>query len=128
MDVRSLQGFNYDTIHFAFANITKGFDVDISSLKASFQDFVAMKNNGFQRVLSFGGWSFSTDVDSYPIFRESVTDANRATFASNVAAFVKKWDLDGVDFDWEYPGVSAYTPNVPLYCIVTHITLYQSSC
>ncbi|KAK1244939.1 hypothetical protein MKX08_004568 [Trichoderma sp. CBMAI-0020] len=109
MDVRSLQGFNYDTIHFAFANITKGFDVDVSSLKASFQDFVTMKNNGFQRVLSFGGWSFSTDVDFYPIFRESVTDANRATFASNLAAFVKKWNLDGVDFDWEYPGA----PDIP---------------
>lgn len=121
MDVRSLQGFNYDTIHFAFANVSTKFDVDVSSLQKPFEDFVAMKNNGFQRVLSFGGWSFSTDADSYPIFRESVTDANRATFASNVAAFVKKWDLDGVDFDWEYPGVSTYTPNVILYCIVPHI-------
>ncbi|KAM0463941.1 hypothetical protein ACHAO4_000666 [Trichoderma viride] len=112
MDVRSLQGFNYDTIHFAFANVSTKFDVDVSSLQKPFEDFVAMKNNGFQRVLSFGGWSFSTDADSYPIFRESVTDANRATFASNVVAFVKKWDLDGVDFDWEYPGAPDI-PNIP---------------
>lgn len=114
MDVRSLQGSNYDTIHFAFANVTTDFKVDVSSLQTEFEDFVAMVDNGFQRVLSFGGWSFSTDVDSYPIFRASVSDANRATFASNVAAFVSKYGLDGVDFDWEYPGVSTCTPNMIL--------------
>lgn len=130
MDVRSLKGFNYDAIHFAFANVTTDFNVDVSSLQTAFENFVAMKDSGFQRVLSFGGWSFSTDADSYPIFRKSVTDANRATFASNVAAFVTKWGLDGVDFDWEYPGVSTCTPNmtlhyITLHYIVPHITLYQ---
>jgi chitinase len=30
---------------------------------------------------------------------------NRKSFATNVAAFVAEHELDGVDFDWEYPGV-----------------------
>jgi GH18 family chitinase len=29
----------------------------------------------------------------------------RTTFATNVAKFVKDEGIDGVDFDWEYPGV-----------------------
>lgn len=29
---------------------------------------------------------------------------NRENIADNVAEFLKKWNLDGVDFDWEYPG------------------------
>jgi hypothetical protein len=29
---------------------------------------------------------------------------NRDIFVANVVAFVKKYNLDGVDFDWEYPG------------------------
>ena len=32
-----------------------------------------------------------------------MTKDNRATFTSNVVAFVEKYNLDGVDFDWEYP-------------------------
>jgi len=43
----------------------------------------------FKRILSFGGWSFSTDTDTYPIFRQSVTATNRETFANNVVQFVK---------------------------------------
>jgi GH18 family chitinase len=38
-----------------------------------------------------------------------VTDANRLTFAQSVVDTVKKYNLDGVDFDWEYPGA----PDIP---------------
>jgi GH18 family chitinase len=38
------------------------------------------------------------------IFREGVTSDNRATLAENVADFISTNDIDGVDFDWEYPG------------------------
>ena len=59
--------------------------------------------------MSFGGWSFSTEQDTYPIFRQGVTGAQRQAFAANVANFVKAHGLDGVDFDWEYPGA----PDIP---------------
>lgn len=58
---------------------------------------------------SFGGWSFSTSQDSYPIFREGATAENRNTFIASVVAYVKQYGLDGVDFDWEYLGV----PDIP---------------
>ena len=36
-----------------------------------------------------------------------VTKANETRiFAKNVVDFVTKYNLDGADFDWEYPGVS----------------------
>ncbi|THC89832.1 hypothetical protein EYZ11_010716 [Aspergillus tanneri] len=98
---------SYSHVHFAFGQISSNFDVDISGYKSQFEAFANQKY--FKRILSFGGWSFSTDLDSYPIFRDGVTDANRLTFAQNVAAFVEKYNLDGVDFDWEYPSA----PDLP---------------
>jgi len=38
-----------------------------------------------------------------------VSAANRKLFAANVAKFVFDSGIDGVDFDWEYPGA----PNIP---------------
>ena len=35
--------------------------------------------------------------------------SNRDTFATNVAKFLSDNNLDGVDFDWEYPGA----PDIP---------------
>lgn len=58
---------------------------------------------GVKRIVSFGGWSFSTDQDTYPIFREGVTAANRATFIASVVSFVTTYNLDGVDFDVSHP-------------------------
>jgi GH18 family chitinase len=107
MDVRSLAGYSYTVVHFAFANITEDFNVDVSAAQDSFNYFKAM--TGFKKIISFGGWSFSTSLDSYPIFRSGVTAAQRLTFAKNVAAFVKANNLDGADFDWEYPGA----PDIP---------------
>ncbi|KAI1163653.1 hypothetical protein F5B18DRAFT_651407 [Nemania serpens] len=55
-------------------------------------------------ILPFGGWSFSTEADSFLIFRSAVTSANRKTFATNVVKFAEDNGLNGIDFDWEYPG------------------------
>jgi chitinase len=104
-------------IHFAFANITEDFQVDIGSVKDEFEGFKKLEKPKDQagveinqgKVLSFGGWSFSTDQDSYAVFRKGVTDAQRSQFATNVVKFAKDNNLDGLDFDWEYPGA----PDIP---------------
>ncbi|OBT85922.1 hypothetical protein VE02_04509 [Pseudogymnoascus sp. 03VT05] len=107
MDVTDVSG-DYTHVHFAFATITEDFNVDTSKVQAQFDKFIKMTTKS-KKILSFGGWSFSTDVDSYPIFRNTVTAESRDTFATNVAKFVSDNGLDGVDFDWEYPGA----PDIP---------------
>jgi chitinase len=44
---------SYTHVHFAFANITSDFEVDVSGLEGVFQEF--LETDGFNRVLSFGG-------------------------------------------------------------------------
>lgn len=59
--------------------------------------------------MSFGGWAFSTNPDTYLIFRNGVKPANRFKMDTNIANFIKTHGLDGVDIDWEYPGA----PDLP---------------
>lgn len=61
---------------------------------------------GPAKIVSFGGWAFSTDPTTFSVLRDGVLPANRDTLAKNIANFVKDHGLDGVDIDWEYPGVS----------------------
>ncbi|KAL4997043.1 hypothetical protein BDV10DRAFT_186556 [Aspergillus recurvatus] len=107
MDITYFDTSAYSHLHFAFAEITEDYQVDVSAVQDQFNSLLSMGD--VHRVLSFGGWSFSTEVDSFPIFREGVTDANRELFATNVVNFIVDNDLEGVDFDWEYPGA----PDIP---------------
>lgn len=92
----------YTIVHWAFGYITDDLTASISPYEADWADFKAAR--GFKRIISFGGWAFSTEQSSYYIFREGVSPENRQRFADNMIDFVVSEGLDGVDFDWEYPG------------------------
>ncbi|KAJ5261058.1 hypothetical protein N7478_011653 [Penicillium angulare] len=101
--VESIATQDYTHVHLGFATITSDFQVNVSDITAQFNTFITLSTS-WKKILSFGGWDFSTNAATYDIFRQAVTEENRATFASNVVAFVEEYGLDGVDFDWEYPG------------------------
>jgi chitinase len=107
MDITDIDTSKYTHVHFAFPDITADFKPDISKLQKQFDKL--KKLTGIKRIVSFGGWAFSTESSTFNIFRSGVTDANRVTLANNIAAFVTDNGLDGVDFDWEYPSA----PDIP---------------
>lgn len=72
----------YTHVHFAFANISDTYDVVLGEYEDMFEEWKV--KTGFKHILSFGGWAFSTSPETYPIFRDGVTAADRDTFASNV--------------------------------------------
>lgn len=98
----------YTHIHYAFGNITTDYQINDGGYTQQFQYFSTQLKQA-KRIMSFGGWDFSTNPDTYMIFREGVTAANRQTLAQNMAAFITSNGLDGVDIDWEYPGA----PDIP---------------
>ncbi|KFY18212.1 hypothetical protein V492_00069 [Pseudogymnoascus sp. VKM F-4246] len=102
MDVRGFKG-SWSHIHYAFAEVTGGFDLDISKVKGQFEIFKAWET-GARKILAIGGWTFSSDPKTYNILRQAVTAQNREAFATKCAKFVAQHGLDGLDFDWEYPG------------------------
>ncbi|KAJ9374868.1 CAZyme family GH18 [Paecilomyces variotii] len=100
----------YSHVHFAFANISDDYTVSLGDYEDFFSEWQSQR--GFKHILSFGGWGFSTSPQTYPIFRSGVTAAERTTFASNLVQFIKDNNLDGIDFDWEYPGATDI-PGIP---------------
>jgi len=103
LDASKINVAAYTHLNFGFGSITSTYDVSIEDdLTDQWDQFTQLV--GPARILSLGGWAFSTDLASYQIFRQGVTAANRHTFAQKVANFVVSSGIDGVDFDWEYPG------------------------
>ncbi|KAI0747107.1 glycoside hydrolase [Daedaleopsis nitida] len=91
----------YTSATYAFAITTP--DVNQVSLEASDEEllprFVDLAHqNGVKALLTIGGWTGSQYFSS-----AVATEANRTAFVKTVLGLVDKYNLDGLDFDWEYP-------------------------
>lgn len=54
--------------------------------------------------ISIGGWSIGDgEGDDSRFHKMAETENGRNAFINSTIAFVKKYNLDGVDLDWEYP-------------------------
>jgi chitinase len=98
---------HFSHVHFAFIDLSFDFVPSTARFQDQFDKFTKRKD--WKRIASFGGWSFSAELPTYRIFRDGVLPQNRERFATNVVKWVVASGLDGVDFDWEYPG----EPDIP---------------
>ena len=58
---------------------------------------------GVKIILGVGGWSYN-NIPLDPTFEKlASSDDTREKFVENVIGYVDKYDLDGIDMDWEYP-------------------------
>lgn len=59
------------------------------------------RNPDIKLLISIGGWSWSGN------FSDAVlSDTSRQAFAQSAVAILKRFDLDGIDIDWEYPDMN----------------------
>ncbi|OAX38595.1 glycoside hydrolase family 18 protein [Rhizopogon vinicolor AM-OR11-026] len=108
----SINWKKYNTIYYSFAVPTSS--VDSLSLDGSDGDllpeFVSTAHaNGVEAHIAIGGWTGSLYFSS-----SFATAANRTAFVKTVSDFACKYNVDGVQFDWEYPnrqGVGCNTIN-----------------
>jgi chitinase len=101
--VSQLDWSKLDVVDFAFAIPNADFALEFTQYNSieTLQQLVAAGHSAGKRVrLSIGGWTgsvyFSAAVSS---------ESNRMTFANNIASVYNQYSLDGIDIDWEYPGV-----------------------
>ena len=90
-------------INYAFAHIKSDFEsLDIKT-ESRLSKIAALKNTNpnLKVLLSVGGWEAGN-------FSEMAADeTHRKNFCNNCLAAVKKYNLDGIDIDWEYPTSSS---------------------
>ncbi|OTA05027.1 chitinase [Trichoderma parareesei] len=109
-DISQLDVSSYTHVYFAFGVLSPYYVVQIPNATTIYEFDQFKRILGAKRILSIGGWDFSTSPSTYNIFREGVTAANRLTMATNIANFINEHDLDGINIDWEYPGA----PDLPI--------------
>lgn len=89
-------------INYAFADIEDGRVVSINENDThNFQilDSLKSENPDLKILISVGGWTRSTFFSD-----AALTEDSRRVFAESAIEFMKTYDLDGIDLDWEYPG------------------------
>ncbi len=118
-DFSSIQANKLTHINYAFANIIDGEvrfgsaeQIDETDLKdddiRALHQLKAM-NPDLKILVSVGGWTWSTHFSDV-----ALTQASREKFARSAVAFLKKYRLDGIDLDWEYPNqIGAGNPHRP---------------
>ncbi|EFW98972.1 class 5 chitinase chi100 [Grosmannia clavigera kw1407] len=98
-------------IHFSFASMDSDYQISVGTSeydKYEFNSFTRL-GDSVHKVLTIGGWAFSTGLSTYQIFRDGVKPENREAMAKSIVSFVTDNNLDGIDLDWEYPG----EPDIP---------------
>jgi chitinase len=83
--------------------------LESSSIKGSFGQLIQLKEKypGIQTIISVGGWSGSGEFSNVALTNES-----RMKFADSVVQFLRNYQFDGVDLDWEYPVAGGLDTNV----------------
>ena len=103
-DIDSLNPKKLSHINYAFVDVkdNRAWLHNEATDTINFRRLTALKkqNKDLKILISLGGWTWSKN------FSDAVlTDSSTHAFAYSCIDIVAKYGLDGVDIDWEYPGL-----------------------
>jgi chitinase len=98
IDARLLTRINYAFANIANGRMVAGYRFDTENF--AYLNGLKKENPSLTVLVSVGGWLWSTNFSDVSLTRES-----RRIFVQSVIDFLDRYDLDGLDVDWEYPGM-----------------------
>ena len=98
-------------INYAFVNVQDSLAVltNLQTDSTNFRKLNELKkiNPDLKILISIGGWAWSEN------FSDAVlTESSRRKFAKSGVDIIRDYKLDGVDIDWEYPGMKGEEGNI----------------
>ena len=84
----------YTHLHWAFGTVNPDFTVTVNDTYQQFTNFTSFLN--IKKIISFGGWGFSTSSATYDLLRQAMTPENANKFATEVVSFIIEHNLNGV--------------------------------
>jgi GH18 family chitinase len=104
IDPKEVAAESLTHINYAFANVRDGRVVEGFAKDAeNFQILAGLRkrNPHLKLLVSVGGWTWSGGFSD-----AALTSESRRRFVESAVDFVRRYDLDGLDIDWEYPGLA----------------------
>lgn len=90
-------------------NVYQGFKLQGNNNEGALNSIIALKqrNPDLKVLLSFSHTVVNSDNHQDGGFSAiAANEDNRRRFANDCLAYVHQWNLDGIDMDWEMPGIS----------------------
>ena len=104
VDTTMVHASKLTIINYAFVNVinNRAFLTNLKTDTINLRYLLSLKkeNPDLKVVISIGGWGWSKN------FSDAVlSDTSRRAFVASAIKMVRIYHLDGVDIDWEYPGM-----------------------
>jgi GH18 family chitinase len=88
MNVDEIDTSIYTHIHFAFANVTRGdYRVEITDPKVLEQFEIFKEMTDVKKIVSLGGWAFSTEPGTFQILRDAAKPVSERHARNNFEAY-----------------------------------------
>jgi len=126
IDIKMIKPEKLTHLNYAFANI-KNNRISLSNAGTDTVNLknlntLKIKNPNLKILVSVGGWSYSGNFSDM-----ALSDSSRKAFGRSAAMLVNKYKLDGIDIDWEFPGLPG-AGNVHRFEDKHNFTLLMKAC
>jgi chitinase len=104
LDEKTISAKKLTHINYAFVDVKDSMawltNIETDTINFRKLNYLKKDNPDLKIIISIGGWAWSEN------FSDAVlTESSRKKFATTGVAIVEQYNLDGIDIDWEYPGL-----------------------
>ncbi|KAI0129633.1 glycoside hydrolase superfamily [Xylariales sp. AK1849] len=97
-----ITGFTH--LYYAFVEFDPSSFAIVNNNADLYKEFTVLQKEGLETWVAVGGYDFSDPGATHTAWSDMASNqSSRAAFIASLKLFIKNYDFQGVDIDWEYP-------------------------